>query len=607
MVGASAVQNAGAELDAGRPTARTAAASDALLPTPPISWDPYDLLTEIGATLFTWDLRTDRMAWGLNAATVLGLPSTRNVATGASFQRLLALECAERRRLELGLAHQTARERSETAAAPTQTGYRFQFRLRPEAGHPAREVWVEEHGRLLTDADGRLVEARGILQLMDQPVGDKQSPINADYDNLTGQLNRSRLIEALTAVINRSVNTRSQSAFLVAAINNLARINDQFGFEAGDATLACVGQSVRAQLRVGDCIGRYACNKFGIVLNDCSAGTMQLAAERIIQAVREATVLAESGSFVPSISIGGVWIPDQAQSTPLAISRALQALKSARTRQHDAFVAYETNMAMECARARNIETLEDVTTALDQDRMRLWLQPIVCSKTGEPAFYECLLRMLKPDGSLVGAGEFIQRAEQLGLSRLIDRRTLELAISLLEQNPDVTLSINVSSLTCADAEWLAALLQLTKGRWWLPRRLIVEITETTAIEDLDQTTAFVDTLRELGCRVAIDDFGAGYSSFRILKHLNADLVKIDGAFVRNLATDRSDRVFLRTMAELSAAFAMETVAEWVTDVHTANIVRELGITYMQGFHFGEPIPAGELQGEASSPSAAVDG
>jgi EAL domain-containing protein (putative c-di-GMP-specific phosphodiesterase class I) len=203
--------------------------------------------------------------------------------------------------------------------------------------------------------------------------------------------------------------------------------------------------------------------------------------------------------------------------------------------------------------------------------------------------------MVRPDGTTVGAGEFIELAEQLGMSRLIDRRTLELAVSLLKQHGDLTLSLNVSSMTCADPEWIVALHRLTAGQSSLTKRLIVEITETSAIGDLDQTIAYVDTLREFGCRVAIDDFGAGYTSFRNLKQLNVDLVKLDGAFVRNLANDEADRVFVRMMAELSTAFGMETVAEWVTDAETAEIVARLGMTYMQGFYFSQPVEACDLE------------
>jgi EAL domain-containing protein (putative c-di-GMP-specific phosphodiesterase class I) len=226
--------------------------------------------------------------------------------------------------------------------------------------------------------------------------------------------------------------------------------------------------------------------------------------------------------------------------------------------------------------------------------MRLVLQPIVSAHTRLPALHEALLRLHRADGTIVPAGEFIVVAEQLGLSRLIDRRTLELAVGLLEGRPGLRLALNVSGLTASDHTWLLALQRLTGGCRSLTERLTIEITETTASEDLDQTIAFVDNLKELGCRVALDDFGAGYTSFKNLKLLDVDMVKIDGTFVENLRRDPSDRVFIKTMAELARTFGLETVAEWVGDDETAAILASSGITYLQGYHFGMPVPACEF-------------
>jgi EAL domain-containing protein (putative c-di-GMP-specific phosphodiesterase class I) len=202
--------------------------------------------------------------------------------------------------------------------------------------------------------------------------------------------------------------------------------------------------------------------------------------------------------------------------------------------------------------------------------------------------------MRRPDGLIVSAGEFIAISEQLGMSRLIDRRTLELSIDVLKQFPDIRLSVNVSGLTASDHEWLVMLHRLTGGRRALTERLTIEITETAAIHDLDLTINFVDTLKELGCRVAIDDFGAGYTSFKNLKILDVDMVKIDGSFVKNLLEEPTNRVFIKTLVELAQTFGLDTVAEWVADEETARICAECGISHMQGYYFGRPLLVSEL-------------
>jgi diguanylate cyclase (GGDEF)-like protein len=414
----------------------------------------------------------------------------------------------------------------------------------------------------------------------------------SDSDELTGQLNRIRLTEAIASHINRTGENQT-SAFLIAAVNNLAVINETFGFDIGDEVIAAVGHKIKSKLRGGDILGRFSSNKFGILIQDCGPGAIRVAAERFMKAVRDAHVKTSVCQISATISVGGVIIPDQAGTVQQALNFAMHALERAKTKRFDCFMSYEAMPGAETNRRRNITIADDVIEALDDNRMRLVLQPMVRATTSKADIYECLLRMEKPDGSLVSAGEFIPVAEQLGLSRLIDRRTLELSVALLKQHPDLVLSVNVSGLTCTDHEWLVTLQRVTGSRHDILSRMIIEITETAAIQDLDQSINFVDTLKELGCRVAIDDFGAGYTSFKNLKLLNVDMVKIDGAFVKNMADDTSDQIFIKTMIELAQTFGMETVAEWVGDERAVKHLTEAGITYLQGFYYGLPIDSAD--------------
>jgi EAL domain-containing protein (putative c-di-GMP-specific phosphodiesterase class I) len=295
-----------------------------------------------------------------------------------------------------------------------------------------------------------------------------------------------------------------------------------------------------------------------------------------------------------------VQLADQAGTVHQALGCALQALDRAKQRRHDCFMSYEPSPHHETARRRKIKIADDVMSALKENRMVLALQPIVHANSGKTTLYECLLRMERPNGSWFSAGDFISIAEQVGLSRLIDRRALELAVDLIKNHPRLKLSLNVSSLTASDHEWLVSLHRLTGGRHALIERLTIEITETATIDDLDHTITFVDTLKKLGCRVAIDDFGAGYSSFKNLKLLDVDMVKIDGSFIENLATDKHDRVFIKTLKDLTDTFELETVAEWVGDAMTVAILKEIGITYLQGYYFGEPVLAADFQCDAAS-------
>jgi diguanylate cyclase (GGDEF)-like protein len=544
-------------------------------------FDLVGILSSTKETAYAWDLVSDRISWESNAAQVLGLESAEAVATGAAFELMIASE-------HVALRGQALRE-APIPEPGCGSPYRVQYRFLPSSTRSRSLLWLEDHGRLWYGSSGEPVKARGIVRVISERSLEQQRRLyRSDYDELTGQLNRARLTDALGSVIERASRLGTSAALLAISVNNLAIINDTFGYDVGDEVIAEIGRLIRAKLRVGDIIGRYSSNKFGVVLANCGIADMRNAAERFLKAANGTTIRTSACPLTATISIGGVLLPSQAETVAQAMSHAMRALENARSRYGGGFLAYEQDIVRDSLRRRNVQIADEVLSALEEHRMRLALQPIVDARSHEVGFSECLLRLERRDGQLVSAGEFIQVAEQLGLSRLIDRRTLELAVGLIERDDALALSVNVSSLTTHDREWLLGLERLIAGRRNLAHRLIIEITETAAIGEIDRTVAFVDSLRELGCRVAIDDFGAGYTSFKNLKHLAADIVKIDGAFVRNLAEDATDRVFIKTMVELARSFEMTTVAEWVGDAETARICTDCGVDLLQGFHFGEP-------------------
>lgn len=553
------------------------------------------VLSTVDESAYVWDLSSDSLQWEENAAPVLGLEDIGSINTGKDFEQRVVPEHRTRRASTI----------SASTACPYDRGipYRVQYRFKPGALRGAASIWIEDHGRWWPGDDGKPSLARGKIRVVNESfVAEQAALYGPERDELSSQINRTRLPHALAAAIGRAERRRAPSAFLMIAVNNLAVVNETFGFDIGDEVLAATSNMIKQKLRSGDILGRYSSNKFGVILSNCGAGAMRIAAERFMKAVRQQPIQTSACQLTATVSVGGVTIPEQASTVREVFSRSLHALELAKSRRFDSFACFETDNAHELTRQRRIAIADDIVSALDDNRMRLVLQPIISAKTRKAAFYECLLRMEKPDGKIVSAGEFIPFAEQFGLLRLIDKRTMELTIAMLKKHPDLSLSVNVSSTTTTDRDWLATLQDLTDEDRALTKRLVVEITETTVIDDIDQAVAFVDTLREMGCRVAIDDFGAGYTSFKNLKHLPVDVVKIDGAFVKNLAVDSSDKIFIKTMVELAETFGMETVAEWVTDEECANILTEAGITYLQGFHFGFPLSADELALELESPT-----
>jgi EAL domain-containing protein (putative c-di-GMP-specific phosphodiesterase class I) len=251
-------------------------------------------------------------------------------------------------------------------------------------------------------------------------------------------------------------------------------------------------------------------------------------------------------------------------------------------------------VAEERALIRELAVSSSVMGAIEEDRMLLMLQPIVGARSRKLAFFEGLLRLRRRDGTVIPASDFIEEAEKLGLARVVDRRALELGLALLRDHRQLRLSINISSLTAGDEEWIGTLQTLSEGRPDLMERLTIEMTETAMVHDFEAAAVFLDRLRALGCKVAIDDFGAGYTSFRHLRSLTVDMVKIDGSFVANLQSDPQARVLVKSMIDMAAALGLETVAEWVGDEEVAAFLEDAGATYLQGYLYGQPMTVDEL-------------
>jgi EAL domain-containing protein (putative c-di-GMP-specific phosphodiesterase class I) len=244
-----------------------------------------------------------------------------------------------------------------------------------------------------------------------------------------------------------------------------------------------------------------------------------------------------------------------------------------------------------------------VQAALRQNRLLFAFQPVVCAVTGKTDYFECLLRMRDLGGSIIAGREFITPIERLGLIGFIDDFVLELAVRELARHPEVRLGLNVSGSTACVGSWLQSLVSVLQHRPDVAGRLVVEITETAALSDLEESARFVDTLRRAGCRVALDDFGVGHTSLRHLETLSVDTVKIDGSFVRNLADSHERRALLRDLLGAINGFGCTTVAEGVENAADEAVARAEGFGYLQGYHLGTPTIERAWLGQTSTNTA----
>ena len=554
------------------PAEATTAPSD---PQGPVAaLDAAKILGSVGEVPYDWRIDSDALIWGANAADVLLIRDPAAVSTGTGYAQLLAADNAQ--------ARFDAVMKSDKRDEGQGVAYQIQYCIRPD---PASEtkLWVEDTGRWFAGPEGRPIHAHGVLRVINERYEhERQLTYLARYDGLTGELNRHHLTEVLEDTIDEALRFRSSCGFLLVGIDNLARINESYGFDIADQVIGAIAKRVRVRMRGKDTLGRYSGNKFGLVLRDCTPDDMAIAAERLLAGVRDDMVPTSAGPIAVTVTIGGVTAPRHARSVSEVLARAQESLDTAKVRRRGSFLAYRPNIEREALRRENVRATDEIVAALNERRIFLAYESVVSAPDRRPAFYECLMRIRRTDGALVAANDIVPVAERLGLVRLLDFRVLELVIDEMIAAPALQASFNVSPASTTDPDWWSGLGALLRAHQGVAERLIVEITESAAIQDIDETRGFVARVKDLGCRIAIDDFGAGYTSFRNLRKLGVDIVKIDGAFVQHMMRSEDDRAFVNTLVDLAKRLNLATVAEWVQDEEAARTLQAWGCDYLQG-------------------------
>jgi diguanylate cyclase (GGDEF)-like protein len=553
------------------------------------------ILASLGQAAFVWDIATDAIAWSEHASSVLPDIPAAALASGAEFSKLIEPERSIRMD---AIGH----------APPTHgaagTPYRIEYGVRTSTSAPV--LWIEETGCWFAGGDGRPARAQGIVRVNNERhARDEQLVRLSRHDPLTGELNRTYLVASLAEAIEEAARFRSSFAFMLISIDHLARINDAFGFDVADAVISEVATRIRTRLRGGDMLGRFSGNKFGLILKNCTVDDINVAAERFLAGIRDDVVPTKSGPVSVTASIGAVSVPRYARNADEAINRAQETLDMAKRRRAGSFSLWRPNVERDAQRRVNIRVTDEIVTALNERRIVMAFEPVVEARSRNASFYECLVRMEQDDGQVLLAPDIVPVAEKLGLIRLVDHRVLELVVAELANSPNVQLSLNISPDTTMDPDWWASIESLMRSHPGVAERLIVEITETVAIQDIDNVRGFVTRLKNFGSRIAIDDFGAGYTSFRNLRKLGVDIVKIDGAFVQNIARSADDRAFVQTLVDLARRLEIKTVAEWVQDEASASMLRDWGCDYIQGRLIGlaSSKRPWEVRGEAAVPAA----
>jgi diguanylate cyclase (GGDEF)-like protein len=545
-------------------------------------FNPLDILSQTGFVTYEWKVAEDRMRWSSGAHKLFNLPETENIDSARAYTRIISSE-ASTSQIEVAL-NLASRDTGE--GAPFNVEYPLSTK-RLNAEGLEEGIWVEDCGRVFANEQGMPDKVIGTVRVINARR-DREHALErmSHYDSGTGLLNRDRLSELLAEDYDRVAREHGSGAFIIIGIEHMNLINEMYGFGVGNEIVREAGKRIETVMRLNDSIARLAGTKMALILRDCTEGEMLIACERFLNALRDEVITTSAGPVSLTVNIGGVVYPSGAREAKDIMGSAGAALDEARRAPIPTIQVYQPAVDLALTRQKNAFVAQEVVEAMEARRMRLAYQPIVSAKSHRVAFHEALIRMVDRSGKLVEAGSFVGIASRLGLIRRVDFSAMELAVETLNTYPEAVLSLNVTNETAVDPEWLSTLATSIANNPDIAPRLIVEITESHAAENLDESIRFVRTIQDLGCRVAIDDFGAGYTSFANLKHLPVDIIKIDGMYVDDLANSIENQVFIKSLLELAKTFSMEVVVEWVSDDETAQLLKEWGVDYLQGQSFG---------------------
>ncbi len=471
------------------------------------------------------------------------------------------------------------------------------FHLEQRLLHAERHVvWVTVDVSLGRDSDGRpLYCIRQLQDIEERKRYEGELGYLVEHDPLTGLLNRRGFLRELTHEMTYANRYGGDGAVLFLDLDDFKFVNDTLGHAAGDEVLSEIARIVGKRLRETDVFARLGGDEFAVLLPHTTSIDAQHLSEGLLEAVRDECRLspAEAGRVSLSIGVGGFHVRgvDSAEDVLVEADNAMYLAKE----------AGKGSVAVASAAATRITARvtwsERVARAVHEGLFELYCQPIVDFASDTISQWELLLRLPGEDGELILPSQFLYTAERSGLILEIDRWVLGEAVRLIAGQRavgrEICLEVNISGRSVGDTQLLALIEQALERTAIDPASLIFEVTETAAIANMDRARGFATTLQSLGCGFALDDFGAGFGSFYYLKHIPFDYVKIDGEFVRNLPTSSTDQLIVDSIVQMSKGLGKHTIAEFVGDRETVEVLKEHGVDFGQGYHLGRPIPVSE--------------
>jgi diguanylate cyclase (GGDEF)-like protein/PAS domain S-box-containing protein/excisionase family DNA binding protein len=454
--------------------------------------------------------------------------------------------------------------------------------------------WIGINARVVLDDNGEAFGIRGTARdITEQYLATQRIEHLAMHDVLTDLPNRLSLQHRIeTAMQDGGV-----GALLFLDIDHFKYINDNFGHRAGDQLIIGVGSVLRDLTR--GCNGdlyRLGGDEFAIHLPDGLRQQAVDVAEKALDAISHYRFQASEHKIVSnlSVSIGIALYPFHGSDLPTLLSNVDIAMYQAKDLGRNRYILSDQTSDSLRSTHKRVHWAKRLRDALDEDRLILFSQPVVRLRDQKAVHHEILVRIRDDDGKLILPGHFIELAESLGLIQEIDLCVVEKLLGFMRRHHQIgkrlRYFVNLSRVSISDQRWIKRFIRLLRESRVDPSQLVFEITETAAMSEIDVTLTFIRQLKDMGCRFALDDFGAGFSSFYYLKRFEVDYLKIDGSFIRDLASDEGSRIFVRALNDVAQGLSKQVIAEWVETPEVLKILTDMGAQYGQGYLFQRPQP-----------------
>ena len=422
-----------------------------------------------------------------------------------------------------------------------------------------------------------------------------QLSYQATYDSLTGLVNRREFESRLKRVITTAEQKGTDNALCYLDLDQFKVINDTCGHIAGDELLRQLGNVLQSQIRKRDTLARLGGDEFAVLLENCSLNQAKRVANAIRDAIQEYRFVWDNKSFNIGVSIGLVPIDLEDENITEVLRRADTACYQAKENGRNRIHIYHPADEELSQRHGEMQWVTRISSALEQNRLQLWTQKIISigEEENNKEHYELLLRLVNEDKSTIPPGAFLPAAERYNLAARIDRWVVRATLKWFACHPDKydvlkMCAINLSGQSLNDEELLQGIIDAFNKYQLVPEKFCFEVTETAAIANLNSATKFINSLKELGCSFALDDFGSGLSSFAYLKNLPVDYIKIDGMFIKDMHSDPMHLALVKSINEVGHAMGKKTIAEFVENKKILKKLGELGVDFAQGYGVAKP-------------------